>query len=67
VWNPHLKGDIEELENIQHRGDEACVRLKKKGGIYGKAKKVEIDETRNCRGKRGGGASNTVLQNRACP
>jgi hypothetical protein len=41
-WNPHFRGDIEELGNIQHR----ATRLKK-GGIYGKVKKVEINNSRN--------------------
>jgi hypothetical protein len=29
VWNPHLKGDIEELENIQHRATRLLPSLKK--------------------------------------
>ena len=29
VWNPHLKGDIEELENIQHRVTRLVPGLKK--------------------------------------
>ena len=42
VWNPHLKGDIEELENIQHRGDKACARLKKKVEYMERLRKVRL-------------------------
>ena len=30
VWNPHLKKDIDELENIQHRATRLCPSIKKK-------------------------------------
>ena len=30
VWNPHLKKDIDELENIQHRATRLCPGNKKK-------------------------------------
>ena len=42
VWNPHLKGDIEELENIQHRGDKACARLKKKVEYMERLRKLRL-------------------------
>jgi ribonucleases P/MRP protein subunit RPP40 len=29
VWNPHLKRDIEELENIQHRATRLVPGLKR--------------------------------------
>ena len=30
VWNPHLKKDIDQLENIQHRATRLCPSNKKK-------------------------------------
>ena len=30
VWNPHLKKDIDKLENIQHRATRLCPSIKKK-------------------------------------
>ena len=34
VWNPHLKRDIEELENIQHRATRLVLGLKKRWNIW---------------------------------
>ena len=34
VWNPHLKKDIEKLENIQHRATRLVPKLRKKSYEY---------------------------------
>jgi len=44
VWNPHLKGDIGELENIQHRATRLVPGLKKVEYME-RLKKVEINDS----------------------
>ena len=34
VWNPHLKKDIEKLENIQHKATRLVPKLRKKSYEY---------------------------------
>ena len=44
VWNPHLKRDIEELENIQRRATRLVLGLKKVEYME-RLKKVEINDS----------------------
>jgi ribonuclease P/MRP protein subunit RPP40 len=59
VWNPHLKGDIEELENIQQRATRLVPGLKKVEYIE-RLRKLRL-KTLETRRKRG---DFVVLQNR---
>ena len=51
VWNPYLRGDIENLENVQHRATRLVPGIKRKGYEYRiKTLRLTTLETRRKRG-----------------
>ena len=51
VWNPYLKGDIDNIENVQHRATRLVPGIKRKGYKYRvKTLRLTTLETRRKRG-----------------
>ena len=51
VWNPYLKGDIDNIENVQHRATRLVPGIKRKGYKYRvKTLRITTLETRRKRG-----------------